>query len=135
MRETIPQAVCLRVGVFSLDTPVFGSCRKRDAAMNDNPDEVRDAEDVIENAERRIVLQDLIWPETGLATRSTIPDRPKDGLTEDDIIELTLDFVTLSLTPLEFIQLAAFLRMSIDDLLERHPSFQRAVVSAFDIRE
>jgi len=84
---------------------------------------------------RRIVLQDLIWPETGLQTRSTIPDKPKDTLDEDDTIELAIDFVTLTLTPLEFIQLAAFLRMSIDDLLERHPSFQRAVVAAFDIRE
>lgn len=114
---------------------VSGSCRKRDAAMNDKPDAVDNAEDVIETAERRIVLQDLIWPETGLATRSSLPDRPKDGLTEDDVIELTIDFVTLSLTPLEFIQLAAFMRMSIDDLLERHPSYQRAVVNAFDIRE
>lgn len=103
--------------------------------MTQNPDEMRGAKDIIENTERRIVLQDLIWPETGLATRSTVPDRPRDALTEDDIIELTIDFVTLSLTPLEFIQLAAFLRMSIDDLLERHPSYQRAVVNAFDIRE
>jgi hypothetical protein len=43
--------------------------------------------------------------------------------------------VTLSLTPLEFIQLASFLRMSIDGLLEQHPKYQRAVVSAFDIRD
>jgi hypothetical protein len=39
----------------------------------------------------------------------------------DDVVELDVDFVTLSLSPLEFIQLASFLRMSIDGLLERHP--------------
>jgi hypothetical protein len=39
------------------------------------------------------------------------------------------------LTPLEFIQLASFLRMSIDGLLDHHPSLQRAVINAFDIRE
>jgi hypothetical protein len=61
--------------------------------------------------------------------------RPKDTLGEDDLIELEVDFVTLSLTPLEFIQLASFLRMSIDGLLERHPGLQRAVVNAFDIRD
>jgi hypothetical protein len=42
--------------------------------------------------------------------------------------------VTLALTPLEFIQLASFLRMSIDGLLDHHPSLQRAVVNAFDIK-
>ncbi len=103
--------------------------------MEHQTEELSEREVATEHAERRIVLQDLIWPETGLQTRSSIPDRPTDALTEDDIIELSIDFVTLSLTPLEFIQLAAFLRMSIDDLLERHPSFQRAVVNAFDIRE
>ncbi|MEA2510790.1 MAG: hypothetical protein QOJ59_277 [Thermomicrobiales bacterium] len=80
-------------------------------------------------------LLDMIWPETGLQTTSRIPRRPKDALSEDDTIELTIDFVTLSLTPLEFIQLASFLRMSIDSLLDHHPSFQRAVINAFDIRE
>jgi len=80
-------------------------------------------------------LLEMIWPETGLHTQSKIPQRPKDSLTEDDLIELSIDFVTLSLTPLEFIQLASFLRMSIDGLLDHHPSFQRAVINAFDIRE
>jgi hypothetical protein len=79
-------------------------------------------------------LLDMIWPETGLQTASRVPPRPKDGLTEDDEIQLQLDFVTLSLTPLEFIQLAAFLRMSIDGLLELHPGLQRAVINAFDLR-
>lgn len=85
--------------------------------------------------ESSVDLLDMIWPETGLQTTSRIPRRPKDALTEDDAIELTIDFVTLSLTPLEFIQLASFLRMSIDGLLDHHPSFQRAVINAFDIRE
>jgi hypothetical protein len=80
-------------------------------------------------------LREMIWPETGLHTLSRIPSRPKNELGEDDSIELTIDFVTLSLTPLEFIQLASFLRMSIDDLLEQHPSYQRAVINAFDIRD
>jgi hypothetical protein len=79
-------------------------------------------------------LLDMIWPETGLQTTSRIPKRPKDTLSEEDTIELQLDFVTLSLTPLEFIQLASFLRMSIDGLLDQHPSYQRAVVTAFDVR-
>ena len=56
-------------------------------------------------------------------------------LGEDDLVELEVDFVRLSLSPLEFIQLASFLRMSIDGLLERHPDLQRAVVNAFDIRD
>lgn len=83
----------------------------------------------------QVDLLDMIWPETGLQTTSRIPRRPQDTLSEEDTIELQLDFVTLSLTPLEFIQLAAFLRMSIDGLLDQHPSYQRAVVNAFDIRE
>ncbi len=83
----------------------------------------------------KLELLDMIWPETGLQTMSRAPVRPKDGLTEDDTIELQIDFVTLSLTPLEFIQLASFLRMSIDGLLEQHPSLQRAVINAFDLRE
>jgi hypothetical protein len=87
------------------------------------------------NMESSVDLLDMIWPETGLQTTSRIPRRPKDALSEDDAIELTIDFVTLSLTPLEFIQLASFLRMSIDGLLDHHPSFQRAVINAFDIRE
>jgi hypothetical protein len=85
--------------------------------------------------EPAIDLLDMIWPETGLQTTSRIPRRPKDTLSEDDAIELTIDFVTLRLTPLEFIQLASFLRMSIDGLLDHHPSYQRAVINAFDIRE
>jgi hypothetical protein len=83
----------------------------------------------------RIDLLDMIWPETGLQTASRIPRRPKDTLSEDDTIHLEIDFVTLALTPLEFIQLASFLRLSIDGLLEQHPSLQRAVVNAFDLRE
>ncbi|HET8522658.1 MAG TPA: hypothetical protein VFL82_05445 [Thermomicrobiales bacterium] len=95
------------------------------------------SEHELDERDRRptVDLLDMIWPETGLQTTSRIPRRPKDTLTEDDTIELQLDFVTLSLTPLEFIQLASFLRMSIDGLLEQHPKYQRAVVSAFDIRD
>jgi hypothetical protein len=76
---------------------------------------------------------DMVWPETGLQTGCRVSLRPKDTLGEDDVVELEIDFVTLSLSPLEFIQLASFLRMSIDELLERHPGLQRAVVNAFDI--
>ena len=76
---------------------------------------------------------DMIWPETGLQTGCRISSRAKDTLGEDDVVELDIDFVKLSLSPLEFIQLASFLRMSIDGLLERHPGMQRAVVNAFDI--
>ena len=83
-------------------------------------------------AEMEDVL-DMVWPETGLQTGCRLSSRPKDTLGEDDVVELDIDFVTLSLSPLEFIQLASFLRMSIDGLLERHPSMQRAVVNAFDI--
>jgi hypothetical protein len=78
---------------------------------------------------------DMVWPETGLQTGCRVSARPKDTLGEDDLVELEVDFVTLSLTPLEFIQLASFLRMSIDGLLERHPGLQRAVINAFDIRD
>jgi hypothetical protein len=80
-------------------------------------------------------LLDLTWPETGLQTVCRVSRRPKDALGEDDVIELDVDFVTLSLSPLEFIQLASFLRMSVDGLLDRHPGLQRAVVNAFDIRD
>jgi hypothetical protein len=93
------------------------------------------AQDGGTKAEPSVDLLDMIWPETGLQTTSRIPRRQKDALSEDDMIELTIDFVTLSLTPLEFIQLASFLRMSIDGLLDHHPSLQRAVINAFDIRE
>jgi hypothetical protein len=82
-----------------------------------------------------IDLLDMIWPETGLQTVVRAPVRPKDSLGEDDRIDLEIDFLTLSLSPLEFIQLASALRMSIDGLLEQHPSLQRAVVAAFDLRD
>jgi hypothetical protein len=78
---------------------------------------------------------DMTWPETGLQTACRVSQRPKDALGEDDVIALDVDFVTLSLSPLEFIQLASFLRMSVDGLLDRHPGLQRAVVNAFDIRD
>ncbi|HEX5498884.1 MAG TPA: hypothetical protein VFX03_06650 [Thermomicrobiales bacterium] len=81
-----------------------------------------------------VLLHDMIWPETGLATTARAPLRPKDALSEDDAIELQIDFLTLSLSPLEFIQVASFLRMSVDALLDAHPSLQRAVIDAFDIR-
>lgn len=82
----------------------------------------------------RIDLLDMIWPETGLQVTTTAPRKDRDTLNEDDQIELSLDFVTLSLTPTEFIQLAASLRLSVDGLLDHHPSLQRAVVAAFDIK-
>ena len=85
--------------------------------------------------DRPFELIDMIWPETGLQTTTRVPRRPKDALTEDDELQLQIDFLTLTLSPLEFIQLAAFLRMSIDGLLELHPGLQRAVVNAFDIRD
>ncbi len=78
---------------------------------------------------------DMVWPETGLQTGCRVSLRPSDTLGEDDVIELDIDFVKLSLAPLEFIQLASFLRMSIDGLLDRHPGLQRAVVNAFDIKD
>jgi hypothetical protein len=77
---------------------------------------------------------DIVWPETGLRTSCRVSTRERDALGEDDVVELEIDFVRLSLSPLEFIQLASFLRMSVDGLLERHPGLQRAVVNAFDIR-
>lgn len=81
------------------------------------------------------VVLDMVWPETGLETGCRVSLRPKDALGEDDVVELDIDFVRLSLTPLEFIQLASFLRMSVDGLLDRHPELQRAVVHAFDLRD
>ena len=77
---------------------------------------------------------EMVWPETGLQTGCRVSRRPQDALGEDDVVELDIDFVKLSLSPLEFIQLASFLRMSVDGLLDRHPGLQRAVVSAFDIQ-
>ena len=79
-------------------------------------------------------MLDIVWPETGLQTGCRVSTRERDTLGEDDVVELEIDFVRLSLSPLEFIQLASFLRMSVDGLLERHPGLQRAVVNAFDIR-
>ena len=82
-----------------------------------------------------VELLDMVWPETGLQAAARAPKRPKDGLSlDDDLIELQIDFVTLSLSPLEFIQLAASLRFCVDELLGLHPSLQRAVVRAFDIQ-
>lgn len=80
-------------------------------------------------------ILEMIWPETGLQTAAQVSRRPKDALGEDDVVELEIDFVRLSLSPLEFIQLASFLRMTVDGLLDRHPGLQRAVVNAFDIRD
>lgn len=85
-------------------------------------------------ARNRVDLLDMIWPETGLQVTTSAPVKPKDSLTEHDLIELSLDFVTLSLSPTEFIQLAASLRLSVDGLLDQHPAMQRAVVAAFDIK-
>lgn len=82
-----------------------------------------------------IEILDMIWPETGLSTTLTVPDKPKDTLGEQDQVQLSIDFVTLTLSPLELIQLAAFLRVSMDELMERHPSLQRQVVNAFDIKD
>lgn len=79
-------------------------------------------------------LLDIIWPETGLSTTLTVPDKPRDTLDSNDELHLEIDFVRLSLSPLELIQLAAFLRMSMDELMDRHPGLQRDVVEAFDIR-
>lgn len=80
-------------------------------------------------------MLDMVWPETGLQTSSRVSQRPRDTLGEDDVVELEIDFVRLALTPLEFIQLASFMRMTVDGLLEQHPGLQRAVVNAFDIRD
>jgi len=78
---------------------------------------------------------EIIWPESGLHTVATAPRRQKNTLTDDDEIALSIDFVTLTFSPLEFIQLASFLRMCVDGLLDRHPSYQKAVVNAFDVRD
>lgn len=82
-----------------------------------------------------IELLDMIWPETGLSTTLSVPDKPKDTLGEDDQVQLSIDFMTLTLSPLELIQLAAFLRVGMDEIMDRHPSLQRAVVNAFDIKD
>ena len=62
-------------------------------------------------------LLDMVWPETGLQVSTSMTARERDKLGEGDQIELTIDFVTLSLTPTEFIQLAASLRLSVDGIL------------------
>ncbi len=80
-------------------------------------------------------LLEIIWPETGLHTKAVSPVRERDQLADTDEVELSIDFLTLSLSPLELIQLASFLRMTIDGLLDRHPSYQRAVINAFDIKD
>jgi hypothetical protein len=80
-------------------------------------------------------ILEIIWPETGLHTKAIAPVRERDQLADSDEVELTIDFLTLSLSPLELIQLASFLRMTIDGLLDRHPSYQRAVINAFDIKD
>lgn len=82
-----------------------------------------------------IEILDMIWPESGLSTTLTVPDKPKDTLGEGDQVQLSIDFLTLTLSPLELIQLAAFLRVGMDELMERHPSLQREVVNAFDIKD
>ena len=80
-------------------------------------------------------ILEIIWPETGLHTKAVSPLRERDQLADDDEVALSIDFLTLSLSPLELIQLASFLRMTIDGLLDRHPGYQRAVVNAFDIKD
>ncbi len=87
------------------------------------------------NRPKREEWLQIIWPETGLHTIATGPQAARNALDEDAEISLSIDFLTLSLSPLEFIQLASFLRMSVDQLLERHPDWQRAVVNAFDVRD
>jgi hypothetical protein len=79
-------------------------------------------------------LLDMVWPETGLQVSANVTERDRDKLGDDDEIQLTIDFVTLTLSPTEFIQLAASLRLSVDGILEHHPVMQRAVVAAFDIK-
>lgn len=82
-----------------------------------------------------ITVLDMVWPETGLPVSVRVDRRPQDAISEDDAVHLELDFVTLALSPLEFIQLAASLRMSVDALLDQHPGLQRAVIAAFDLRK
>ena len=81
-----------------------------------------------------VTILDMVWPETGLPVSVRVDRRPKDAISEDDVVHLELDFVTLAISPLEFIQLAASLRMSVDALLDQHPGLQRAVIAAFDLR-
>ena len=76
----------------------------------------------------------VVFRYTDGRTLTFIPEAGREAFIEDDMIELSLDFVTLSLSPTEFIQLAASLRLSVDGLLDHHPAMQRAVVAAFDIK-
>lgn len=101
-------------------------------ATTDNPQP--DAEDQ-PNRRDPITVLDMVWPETGLPVSVRVDRRPQDTISEDDAVHLELDFVTLALSPLEFIQLAASLRMSVDALLDQHPGLQRAVIAAFDLRK
>src|SRR4051794_5596845 len=87
-----------------------------------------------ESMPQSVNLLDMIWPETGLQVSTSVSDRERDKLTDSVQIELTIDFVTLTLSPTEFIQLAASLRLSVDGILEHHPGMQKAVVAAFDIK-
>ncbi len=64
--------------------------------------------------DERDEILEIIWPETGLHTKAVAPKREKDQLGDSDDVELSIDFLTLSLSPLELIQLASFLRMTID---------------------
>jgi hypothetical protein len=81
-----------------------------------------------------VTILDMVWPETGFPVTVRVDRRPRDLISEADEVQLEVDFVTLRLSPLEFIQLAASLRMSVDTLLDQHPGLQRAVIAAFDLR-
>lgn len=77
-------------------------------------------------------LLDIVWPGSGLSTSSRMPDVPENELTNEQSVELQLDFVSLSLTPTEFIQLAAFMRVSVDRMLAAHPHLQQSVNDTYD---
>lgn len=85
-------------------------------------------------ASDEVTILDMVWPETGLPVTVRVDRRPRDTISEGDAVRLEVDFVTLTLTPLEAIQLAASLRLSVDALLDQHPGLQRAVIAAFDLR-
>ena len=118
--------------------PVVFAAIHKEVGMTDEPI-IAEPEDGVTRPPARPAADldevlEMVWPETGLQTGCRVSRRPKDVLGEDDVVELDIDFVKLSLSPLEFIQLAAFLRLSVDGLLDRHPGLQRAVVNAFDIQ-
>ncbi len=98
------------------------------------PDDVTSSADDQPTRRDPMTVLDMVWPETGLPVSVRVDRRPKDVISEDDAVHLEVDFVTLALSPLEFIQLAASLRMSVDALLDQHPGLQRAVIAAFDLR-